>query len=293
VHRINAQNGLACGLGRERLKRPADLRHIGVTLEFAQKAGCDELPADEVALQPCEIDAVVGKSADGPKQRAGRIGHLEQQAGHDVVLLRRRNDRFRRKHVKARQVEANILDIALQDRQSVGLGGKAGGHRCGTPVAFFLDAGCGRRRIALRDRDKPVGVEKALHLLESNGMRVHPADFVQGPPVRGHQVEFDGQEHLAHDRQSDVRQKHVDVGHPSGEDVLAWQYGHLGPSAPHRIDDLEQVFAGNAARIRESGSAGDMREGAGAAMIDDGFGGEAAGGKGARRQGKALAVQAR
>jgi len=238
-----------------------------VSLELAQEPRGDEVAVGEIALEPGQVDAVVGEAADRAAQRGGRVADLEQQRRQRPPGGRGRAGRGRRQDVEPCHVARVVLDPLAQDRQAVERGGLARGDHRLARIAALRDPGGRHGRVRVLDRDQAVVGDERPGLAQRHGVRGDRAHVLQPGARRGGQVQGDALEMLADDRQAAFRQQQMDVGHAPRNEVFARQQRGIGLPRPHggerRFDRVEA--RGRSTRQRRP--AGQVGEGPGPAVI--------------------------
>src|SRR5690606_4604387 len=152
---------------------------VRVTLNVGVELGRGK-GAELVALQLGHVDAVRGKASHGLVERRRHVAHPEDEGGHHSGVRRWLfHPLFRlSQHDEAGDVALNILDIFLDDVQTIELGREPGGEgRHGTLLLLGHQARRARG-IAGDYRFPAVLADEFATLAQRVNVAVHAADFL-------------------------------------------------------------------------------------------------------------------
>src|SRR5690606_9025546 len=146
-------------------------------------------------------------------------------------------------HDEAGDVALNILDIFLDDVQTIELGREPGGEgRHGTLLLLGHQARRARG-IAGDYRFPAVLADEFATLAQRVNVAVHAADFLALHAWQHHELEMDRQKILARYVEPGLRQKIVNVCDPACNGVLDRNHGQVGLAG---FDSVEGVLEGGA-----------------------------------------------
>ena len=120
-------------------------------------------------------------------------------------------------------------------------------------------------------------MQLAAALAERLGVAEHALDGLERRAGRRHQLMAHAQEMLADDVEIGVGQQVMDVGDAAGDRVLDRDHGEPRFARLHRLQRVLERRAGDGLEVGERLAAGEMRIGAGLALIDDARRGRLAG----------------
>jgi len=107
----------------ENIERIGYLWDGGITLELAKEAGWHELTPDKIAFDLGHVDAIVGKSGDGVIEAPRSVLGTEDDCRQKLCFVLDRL-RFGGQHIEPRRIMWIVFDIALENIQSVEVGGE-------------------------------------------------------------------------------------------------------------------------------------------------------------------------
>src|SRR5918997_5064749 len=123
---VRPDQGEVGGMLVELRQRPLHLLVVRVTLEVHEEDVGPGAPAAGTTLDAPEIYPLFRKGREGIPKATGAILEREDRAG--LVLTRGPRPRAP-EHDEARRVGTDVLDVAGEDRETVGLGGQGAADR--------------------------------------------------------------------------------------------------------------------------------------------------------------------
>src|SRR4029079_14214076 len=180
------------------------------------------------------VDAIGGKAAERLVKRRGHVPHAEDKCGDDRTITGFGVIRLHAKHDEARGVVLRVLDIRLDDAETINLGGQ---RRCDRRAATILQLAQMPRSaggISFGDGLQLQRLDDFAAMADGHGMAVHRLQLTEFGAGKRQELLPDALEMLADDIELRIRQKMMDVGNAAGDRILDWDHGELRRTSLHR-----------------------------------------------------------
>ena len=253
----------------ELFQRKLNRALIRMALDLSVKLRCGESAVDLIAFELGHVDAIGRKSAHRLVEGGRNVAHLKHECRHGGALVRFKIQRLARHEDKACRVVGGVLNVARKNFQPIDFCGQLRRNCRNRGIAQLSHDPCSTRGIRGDHRLNAMLAQEAAALAKRHDVGMRLADRRNRRTRQGHELKPDRHEMLTDNLQACPRQKMVNVTHAACNRVFDRDHGEIGVAAFHAGEDFLERCAGHRLHAGANFIAGNMRVGAGLALIGD------------------------